>query len=209
MNVAVFGATGLTGGLVVDRALAAGHRVTALVRNPDAVRRTHERLTVIGGSPTSEPDVEACVRGADVVIHCLGVGGKGDGKPTTLVSDSVKAALAAMQKHGVPRIVCMSNVGTGGSGPWLLNHVLVPLFFRWLRPIVDDKERMESALRASPVEWIAVRLVGIAEGPAKPVRTTGDGKGLGFTITAASVAEFLLARAEGPEFLRQTPSISN
>ncbi|MFO0554350.1 MAG: NAD(P)H-binding protein [Polyangiaceae bacterium] len=209
MNIAVFGATGLTGGLVVERALAAGHRVTALVRNPDSVRRKHERLTVIGGSPTSPADVEACVRGADVVIHCLGVGGKGDGKPTTLISDSVKAALTAMQKHGVTRIVCMSNVGTGGSGPWLLNRIVVPLFFRWLRPIVDDKERMERALRDSSLEWIAVRLVGITEGPAKPIRTTADGKGLGLTITAASIAEFLLARATGPEFLRQTPSISN
>ncbi len=209
MKIAVFGATGLTGGLVVERALAAGHRVTALVRNPDAVRRTHERLALIGGSPTSEADVEACVRGADVVIHCLGVGGKGTGKPTTLISDSVKATLAAMQKHGVPRVVCMSNVGASGSGPWLVNRVVVPLFLRWLRPIIDDKERMESALRASALEWVAVRLVGITEGAAKPVRMTEDGKGLGLTITAPSVAEFLLARATGPEFVRQTPSISN
>ncbi|MBK8251758.1 MAG: NAD(P)H-binding protein [Polyangiaceae bacterium] len=209
MNIAVFGATGLTGGLVVERALAAGHRVSALVRNPDSVSRKHERLTVIGGSPTSAADVEASVRGADVVIHCLGVGGKGTGKPTTLISDSVKATLSAMEKHGVPRIVCMSNVGTGGSGPWLLNRVVVPLFLRWLMPIVDDKERMESALKASSVEWIAVRLVAITEGAAKPVRTTQDGRGLGFTITASSAAEFLLARATGAEFLRQTPSISN
>lgn len=209
MNIAVFGATGLTGRLVVERALAKGYRVTALVRNSDMVSLKHERLTVNAGSPTSPADVEACVRGADVVIHCLGVGGKGDGKRTTLISDSVKAALTAMQKHGVARIVCMSNVGTGGSGLWLVNRVLVPLFFRWLQPIVDDKERMESALRASPVEWIVVRLVAIVDGPTKPVRTSEDGKGLSFTITASSIAEFLLARATGPEFLRQTPSLSN
>ncbi len=209
MNIALFGATGVTGGLVLDRALAAGHRVTALVRTPEGVSRKHERLTIIGGSPTSPPDVEACVRGADVVIHCLGVGGKGTGKPTTLISDSVKATLAAMQKHGVPRIVCMSNVGASGSGPWLVNRVVVPVFLRWLQHIIDDKERMESALRASPLEWVAVRLVGITQGDAKPVRVTEDGKGLAFTITAPSVAEFLLARTTGPEFLRQTPSLSN
>jgi|JI10StandDraft_1071094.scaffolds.fasta_scaffold275516_3 uncharacterized protein YbjT (DUF2867 family) len=209
MNIAVFGATGLTGGLVVERALAAGHRVTALVRSPERVRRTHAQLTVIGGSPTSAADVEACVRGADAVIHCLGVGGKGDGKPTTLISDSVKATLTAMQTHGVSRIVCMSNVGAGGSGPWLVNRVVVPVFLRWLRPIIADKDRMERALRAAPVEWIAVRLVGIVDGPVRSIRTSEDGRGLGFTITASSVAEFLLARATGAEFLRQTPSISN
>lgn len=103
----------------------------------------------------------------------------------------------------------MSNVGASGSGPWLVNRVVVPVFLRWLRPIIKDKERMESALRASPLDWVAVRLVGITEGTAKPVRMTEDGKGLGFTITAPSIAEFLLARATGPEFLRQTPSVNN
>lgn len=81
MNIAVFGATGLTGGLVVERALAAGHRVTALVRSPERVRRAHAQLTVIGGSPTSAADVEACVRGAEVVIHCLGVGARATASP--------------------------------------------------------------------------------------------------------------------------------
>lgn len=208
LKVVVFGATGLTGGLVVDGALARGHRVTALVRNPQTVSKRHERLTVRGGSPTSPADVEACVQGADVVIHCLGVGGKGTGKPTTLISDSVKVTLAAMEKHGVKRIICMSNVGVSGSGPWLLRAV-VKTFMGWLQHLVDDKVRMERALQDSSREWVSVRLVGISDGPAKPVRVTADGKGLGFTITAASIAEFMLSRITGPEYLRETPSISN
>ena len=73
--------------------------------------------TYAGRGPTAAADVERCVRGADAVIHCLGIGGTGDGSPTTLVSDSVKVVLAAMKSHGVPRIVCMSNIGVGGSGP--------------------------------------------------------------------------------------------
>jgi uncharacterized protein YbjT (DUF2867 family) len=125
-RIAVFGATGLTGGLVVRRALAQGHEVVALVRDPARMRLEHPALVVIGGSPTAISDVERCVQGADAVIHCLGIGGKGDGRPTTLVSDSVKAVLAAMQRHGVPRIVCMSNVGAGGSGTWVANRLVIP-----------------------------------------------------------------------------------
>ena len=208
LKIAVFGATGLTGGLVVAQALEQGHEVVALVRDPNRVSLRHPRLTVLAGHPTAQGDVERCVAGADVVIHCLGIGGKGDGKPTTLVSDSVKAALAAMVKHGVPRIVCMSNIGVGGSGMWLVNR-LIPLFARWLLPILEDKERMEAALRESSVEWVSVRLPGIFEGSEKPVRVSEDGRGLGFTITAASIARFLLARTTGADFLRATPSISN
>lgn len=209
MKYAVFGATGLTGGLVVSRALEEGHEVTALVRDPGRLSLSHPRLTVVGGSPTAPDDVERCVRGADAVIHCLGIGGKGDGGATTLVSDSVKVVLAAMTKHEVPRLVCMSNVGAGGSGTWFANRVVIPLFLRWLLPIIEDKDLMEAALRDSAVEWVSVRLPNIVEGPEKPLRVSADGRGIGLSITAASTARFLLARATGSDFLCATPSISN
>ena len=166
------------------------------------------RSVVRKGSPVAASDIAACVAGADAVIHCLGIGGLGSGAPTTLVSDSVKLVLAAMQPQGVTRLVCMSNIGTGGSGSWLVRR-LVPLVVRRLKPILADKERMEAALRASAVEWVAVRMAAITKGPVKPVRTSADGRGLGLTLTAASAAAFLLARAHGPEFLRETPSLSN
>jgi uncharacterized protein YbjT (DUF2867 family) len=209
MKLAVFGATGLTGGLVVSQALAQGHEVTALVRDPSRVSVSHPRLTVLGGSPTAPEDVERCVRGADAVLHGLGIGGKGDGRPTTLVSDSVKVVLAAMAKHGVPRIVCMSNVGAGGSGTWFANRIVIPLFLRWLLPIIEDKDRMEEALRASSVEWVSVRLPNIVEGPEKPLRISKDGRGIGLSITAASTARFLLEQLTSSEWVRSAPSISH
>lgn len=210
MKIAVLGGTGATGKHVVEKALAQGHQVTALARKPEAFGITHERLKVIGGDPTSSADIEACLTGADVVIHCLGIGGKGKGVHTTLISDSVKAVLAAMNKLGVKRIVCMSNVGAGGSGVWLVQRVIVPIAVRWLMPIIEDKDRMEAALKASNVEWVSVRLPGIVNGPSKPTRTSVDGrKNMGFTITAASTADFLLARIQGAEFIGETPSVSN
>lgn len=208
-RIAVFGATGLTGGLVVRRALAQGHEVVALVRDPCSVTLRHPSLSVIGGSPTSAADIERCVQGAAAVIHCLGIGGKGNGQPTTLVSDSVKLVLTAMQNHGVPRIVCISNVGAGGSGTWLANRIVIPLFLRWLTPIIEDKNRMEAALRESSLEWVSVRLPNIVAGANKPIRVSTDGRGIGLSITAESAASFLLEQASCAEHLRSAPSISN
>jgi uncharacterized protein YbjT (DUF2867 family) len=208
-RIAVFGATGLTGRLVVEQALALGHEVVALVRDPGRMALKHPGLAVMGGSPTAARDVELCIRGTDAVIHCLGIGGKGDGKPTTLISDSVKVVLAAMHQQGVPRILCMSNIGAGGSGTWIANRIVIPLFLRWLLPIIEDKNRMEEALRASAVDWVSVRLPNIVEGPEKPVRVSADGRGIGFTITAASAARFLLEQVKASDYLRSAPSISN
>jgi uncharacterized protein YbjT (DUF2867 family) len=209
VKLALFGATGLTGGLVLSQALEQGHEVTALVRDPSRVSLRHPRLTVLGGSPTDASDVERCVQGSGAVLHSLGIGGKGDGKPTTLVSDSVKVVLGAMAKQGAARIVCMSNVGAGGSGTWFANRVVIPLFLRWLLPIIEDKDRMEAALRASSVEWVSVRLPNIVDGPDRPLRISKDGRGIGLSITAVSAARFLLAQATGNDFLRTTPSISH
>jgi len=208
-RIAVFGSTGLTGGLVVRQALAQGHEVVALVRDPARMTLEHPALAVIGGSPTAMSDVERSVQGADAVIHCLGIGGKGDGRPTTLVSDSVKAVLAAMQRHGVPRIVCMSNVGAGGSGTWVANRLVIPLLLRWLLPIIEDKNRMEAALRASPVEWVSVRLPNIVDGPDQPWRVSADGRGIGLSISAESAARFLLEQVSSAEHLRSAPSIGH
>lgn len=209
IKLAVFGATGLTGGCVVSQALEDGHEVTALVRDPRRVSLSHPRLTVIGGDPVAPGDVERCVRGTDAVIHCLGIGGKGDGGPTSVISDSVRVTLAAMEKHNVGRIVCMSNVGAGGSGSWFGNRIAIPLFVRWLRPIIEDKDRMEAALRESSVSWCSVRLPNITDGPERPLRISADGRGIGLSITAASAARFLLAQATAPELAGSTPSISN
>lgn len=209
MKIAVLGATGLTGGLVVKQALDQGHDVAALVRDPSKLILQHPRLTVFGGSPTSLEDIEKTIMGSHAVIHCLGIGGKGDGKHTTLVSDSVKVVIERMKHTGVRRLVCMSNVGAGGSGTWLANHVVIPIFLRWLIPIIEDKDRMETALRESDLQWASVRLPAIVDGPEKPIRMSASGRGIGLSITAASAARFLLTLASTSNFTQSTPSISN
>ena len=205
MKIALFGATGLTGPSVLTEALARGYEVVALARNPAAITVTDPKLRVLRGNAMVAEDVSACLDGCDVVIHCLGIGGRGDGKPSSLVSDSIALLLPIMKARGVKRLVVMSNVGAGGSGPWIARKLIIPLFIRWLVPIIVDKDRMEAMLQASDVEWVAPRFPEIIDGPAKPTKT----KGVGFKITTGSVAAFLLDQVEDPTFVRGTPSVSN
>ena len=209
MKIAVSGATGLTGARVVALAIEEGHYVVALTRNASRFPLVHDRLTVVEGDASSHADVQKVVRGVDAVVHCLGIGGKGKGQSTSVVSDSVKVVLDEMERASVSRIVCMSNVGAGESGSWFYRRVILPLFLGWLRPIIADKNVMEAALRNSAAEWVAVRIPNIVEGPEKPVRSSETGKGIGISITASSVARFLLDQTSSSRWLRKTPSISN
>jgi uncharacterized protein YbjT (DUF2867 family) len=209
IKIAVFGPTGLTGTRVVTLALEEGRDVVALTRNASRFPFVHERLTVVEGDASSPADVRKALQGVDAIVHCLGIGGKGKGEPASVVSDSVTVILEEMQRASVSRIVCMSNVGAGESGSWFYRRVILPLFLRWLRPIIADKNVMEAALRNSAAEWVAVRIPNIVEGPWKPVRSSETGQGIGISITASSVARFLLEQTTSSHWLRKAPSISN
>jgi putative NADH-flavin reductase len=210
MKLLLFGATGVTGPSVLREALERGHDVRVIARNPAAITTTHDRLEIVKGDATVTADVDAAVAGRDAVVHCLGIGGKGTGKPTTLVSDSIAMLLPIMRAHRVKRLIAMSNVGAGTSGPWVARKLIIPVFLRWLSPIIVDKNRMESILReAGDLEWVAGRFPAIVDGPAKPIRTSPPRRGVGLRITTGSVATWMLDQLGETPLLGTTPSVSN
>jgi putative NADH-flavin reductase len=73
MKLVIFGATGGTGRALVEQALAQGHDVTALVRNPAKMITRNEKLKVVKGNVTDCHSVGAAVAGQDAVFSALGV----------------------------------------------------------------------------------------------------------------------------------------
>ena len=73
MNVVVFGATGRTGRLLVEGALARGHVVTALVRAPEKLGDLRDRVRVVRGDVLDGGAVSDAVDGQDAALVALGV----------------------------------------------------------------------------------------------------------------------------------------
>ncbi|HWM52138.1 MAG TPA: NAD(P)H-binding protein, partial [Thermoplasmata archaeon] len=72
MKVVVFGATGETGRHLTERALRAGHTVTAFARDPTRMPIVHERLRVVRGDVLDPPSVDRVIPGHDAVLSALG-----------------------------------------------------------------------------------------------------------------------------------------
>lgn len=68
--LAITGGTGFVGRAVLDRALAAGHKVRALARRPQPERAGIEW---VAGSLENSRALDRLVRGSDAVIHIAGV----------------------------------------------------------------------------------------------------------------------------------------
>jgi putative NADH-flavin reductase len=213
MKLVIFGATGFSGQAIMKLALSKGIQVTVLVRNKSAISIQNENLTVIQGNVLDSNDVKKALEHQDAVIQCLGVGGKGNGKPTTFISDSTKIIVEEMEKQQIKRLIAMSNVGAGNSlafQPWFFTKIILPYFMKWLKVIIDDKNRMEPIIMNSELDWTIVRCPNIVDKTLKGnIHATLDGKGLKLAVTLVDMAEFIMHQLTDNTYSRQAPSISN
>jgi putative NADH-flavin reductase len=213
MKVAVFGATGFSGRAILLEALKQGHDVSILVRDASKIKIKDQKLRIIEGNIMDSQVVASILHHQDAVIQCLGVGGKGDGKPTTFISEANKIIVDEMEKQKVSRLIAMSNVGAGNSlsfQPWLFTNFILPYFMKWLKVIIDDKNRMEPTIMNSELEWTIVRCPNIIDKtPKGNVHPTLEGKGLKLTVTLGDMAEFIIHQLTDSTYLRQAPSVSN
>ncbi|MEU4326944.1 NAD(P)-dependent oxidoreductase [Nonomuraea dietziae] len=92
LKLTIFGATGRLGRHVLEQAVAAGHDVTAVVRNPG--RLTTPVRTVVMDMRTPEPvALKSALDGADAVLSCLGPQGRAE---HGIVSTGTRAVIEAM-----------------------------------------------------------------------------------------------------------------
>ena len=204
MRVVVFGPTGGTGRLLVEKALRAGHAVTALARDPSAIPQRTD-LTVLAGSVFDPATVNDVVAGHDAVLSALG------GRPwrSGICAPAARNITAAMTRHGVRRIVAISTLGAGDTRAdvgWFPRNVI----FRFvLRNEVADKEAMETQLATTDLDWTVVRIGILANGPARGQFRAADDhsiQGMG-KIARADVADFMLAQLTSTAWLRRKPVI--
>jgi putative NADH-flavin reductase len=213
MKVIIFGATGFSGQAILANSIKQGHEVTILVRDTSKVQIKHQNLTIVEGNVLNPQTVASVLHHQEAVIQCLGVGGKGDGKPTTFISDATKIIVDEMQNKKIKRLIAMSNVGAGNSiafQPWFFTKIILPYFMKWLKVIIEDKNRMEPIIMNSNLDWTIVRCPNIVDKPAKGrCNATLDGKGLKLSITLSDLSKFMVDQLKQTAFIKQAPSVSN
>jgi putative NADH-flavin reductase len=213
MKVTIFGATGFSGQAILADSIKQGHEVTILVRDASKIPIKHQNLTIVEGNVLNPQTVASVLHHQEAVIQCLGVSGKGDGKPTTFISDATKIIVDEMQKQQIKRLIAMSNVGAGNSiafQPWFFTKIILPYFMKWLKVIIEDKNRMEPIIMNSNLDWTIVRCPNIVDKPAKGnCNATLDGKGLKLSITLPDLSKFMVDQLKETNFNKQAPCVSN
>lgn len=205
MKLTVFGATGGIGGQVVRQALAAGHTVTAVVRDPARFTVDDDPALYVATVPdlsdlTAVPALTTALSGSDAAIS--GIGPR-NAKDVTVASTTTRAVLKALAKQGVTRFLAVSAtpVGPIPDGEDFLNRRLVyPVTRRLLRGIYGDLAVMEADIAASGLRWTVVRPPRLHDKPAGEYRTAIDANvPRGHFVARSEVAQAMLAMIDDPD----------
>ena len=179
----LLGASGRTGGCILDGLLRRHLSVDALVRDPfkftPPPTSSPSTLRVVQGSPLNPSDLSNALIGCDAVASALALARTSDSPfggltgPPFFMRDTVQATITAMQEGGVKRLVVVSSWGVGDDCPHAPFMFEAILYLTPLRHVFADHDAVDAAVRASGLDWTLARAVGF---------TSKD--------TATSVAEF-------------------
>jgi putative NADH-flavin reductase len=209
MRVAVFGATGPTGLLLVRELLGRGHDVVAFARNPSRLPAGNPRMTLVSGELTDRAAIADAVRGCDAVASALGPHGRSPGLPITA---GMRRIVSAMDEVGVGRLVQVSTASATDprDRPDVRQRLLVAAVRTLVPTAYAEARGVAHAVRSSDLAWTLVRvpLLHSARRAGGGVRVGYPGvDGIGFLVARESVAKFVADRLERGDYLRESPMI--
>lgn len=206
MNILIVGSTGTIGRELVKQALANGHTVTALARDPAKVQINNQLLTVARGNAMDPASIEQVMPGQDAVLCALGAGSKGGVRAA-----GTQNIIQAMEKCGVRRLICLSSLGVGESRANLNFFWKYVMFGLLLRGAYADHVAQERHVMNSNIDWTIVRPGAYTDGEG-----TGDYRhgfpanatDLKLKISRADVGDFMLHQLTDDSYLRMAPGVS-
>ncbi len=207
--LAVVGATGSLGQVLVQRALARGHQVRAVARRPERLPFEAPGLELHAADLMGEGELAPALQGARAVIVALGAGLRDS---TPIRARGTARVVEAMHEAGVRRLVCLSILGLGDSYaglPWVYKAFVKPLILR--RPY-QDHAAQEEVVEASGLDWTLVRPPNFTDGPARGQYRHGFGEDLAgstLKISRADLADFMLDQVEDDRYLHARPGITD
>jgi uncharacterized protein YbjT (DUF2867 family) len=226
MKITIIAATGGVGRQLVDQALAAGHDVTAVARNPaklapDVLADGTARVIAVDLARPDPQALESGVAGADAVLSALGPHNNAD---AGIAAPGTRAVISAMRAAGTRRIVAISaspvattpspgrpspprhDPGDGFIMRQVGNRIARALFGK----VYDDLARMEDILRESGLDWTILRPPQLTDKPLTGRYRTARGQNVrgGRSVPRADVAHYMLAVLDQPDTIGQVIGIA-
>jgi putative NADH-flavin reductase len=204
MKIAVIAASGRSGRVFVEEAVAAGHTVRAGVRNLKRLK-DDSRVTYVQCDATSKHDVRNLLKQQEAVVSFIG---HVKGSPATLQTKATEVALDVMHEHGISRIISLTGTGVRLDG----DHISIMDRLMNASIAVIDPKRIRDGimhfelLKDSDLDWTVVRVLKLQNISAHSfiLREHGPTK---IVVGRREVVKACIQLLEENSFIHQAPMI--
>lgn len=200
-RILLLGATGRTGKLALEQAIARGYQVNCLVRKPEKVKLQNDAIELFEGDTRSEEDLNKAIKRCDAIISVLNISRKSDFPWSPLrtsidfLSTTMNQVIKVANQNGIKRIVLCSAWGVAETEKDL------PAWFRWfinnsnIGVAYKDHGKQEALLEASKMDWTIVRPSGLTNSRKvqQLIESTDNHPKPKLTISRLSVAKYMLS----------------
>ena len=214
MKVAVFGATGSVGALVVQTLLDRGHQAVSVSRSTPSqhYQGSYQSRT---GDMTDPAFIQSVMSDCDALIFCIGQRLKSPKNlfsknlsPSDIRTQIVGPIMRVIGSDHPKRFVYLSAFGVGTD---LKKHALVfrlVLRLSSLGKSYEDHNQAEGMVRASKTNWTIVRPPGLTDKGNLVPLVDSQGKWTSFmTVNRKSLAKYLVETLENRSIDRETVTV--
>lgn len=211
LDITIFGGTGKTGLLLIEKALKSGHIVTVFARTRSKISIQHKNLKIAKGELNEPNSIEEAIKNADAVISVLGPSQNTKG---LVIADGIKNIVDAMKKNGVKRLIATATPSFKDRNDKFQFGFSFGIFM--VKALIKDSYNnivlTGKHISESDLDWTIVRLPMLSDKPASGkihAGYTGDGTVNLFSLSRADLADFLLQQIDDKKWLNKSPVISN
>jgi uncharacterized protein YbjT (DUF2867 family) len=197
-KVFVAGGSRGVGRLVVDKLVAQGKEVVALVRTEEAMAELNAiaGVTAVLGDAFDQKSVENAIFGCDAAITTLG-GSTKDQRIDYIGNNNVIESAGIL---GVTRVILVTSIGCGSS-----REAAPPSVFEVLKDVLAEKDKAENILIKfyTNVNWTIIRPGGLKSEPMTgEAILTEDNTSIG-SIHREDVADLVVRALDSPKTERK------
>ena len=198
MKVAVFGARGRTGRLVVEELRRAGHEVVAASRRAEPV----PGASAVQADPAAGQGVAAATEGCDAVVNAMA---SGKGNP------SCSALARALRDRSGLRYVSVGGaaVDVPGDRKGLPDRIVSWMNRTFAPDLVLDRQAELDVLGASGLRWTMLRPPRLRDGAAKGSVRVSYERPPSMQVTRADLARKVVEALADDSLVGRAPFVSN
>jgi putative NADH-flavin reductase len=204
-KIAILGATGKAGSVILNSLLENGFQVKALIRNQNKIKiKENALLQIMSGDATNETIIKELLSGCNVIINAI----SNTNNSIPILSKVTKSILLYMQDSSNTQYIGLTGKTIKEKTERLsFNTFFQSLILKMLFPkIINDKQKEYRILKESNINWTLLRCPRIVDGNNCNYSISLE-MSKGKSITKMGISAFIINEIRHKQYLKKAPYI--